>query len=62
MKVVFSLLLLSAVSFTSCSHFSNEGRHHAAKSCCKDSKEKDCKDGSCKLKKGEKKKSCCSKK
>ncbi len=52
-----AMLLLGALSLTSCAH---HGQHRDKASCCKE--KKDCKGDSCKLKKGEKKESCCSKK
>lgn len=63
MKTIISAMLLAgALSLTSCAHHGShhEGRAKAGKSCCKE--KKDCKGDSCKLKKGEKKKSCCAKK
>lgn len=54
--IITGMLLLGALSLTSCAHKAHhEGRAEAGKSCCKE--KKDCKDGSCKLKKD--KKSCC---
>lgn len=65
MKTIATLMVLGALSFTGCAH-NGHGHHHgkkvAGEACCKDKKDKDCKDGSCKMKKGKDKakgKSCC---
>ncbi len=57
MKTIFSLMVLGALSIgvSGCAHHGHDHGHHG-KSCCKE--KKDCKDGSCKLKKD---KSCCEK-
>ena len=64
MKTLCSVMVLGMLTLTAgCAHHGHG--HHGSRdkaSCCKE--DKGCKDGSCKLKKGEKKdakgKSCCS--